>query len=293
MNELQNFNFSGQDVRIITINDEPWFVGKDVADILGYSNSRKALSDHVDDEDKGVTKSDTLGGSQNITIINESGLYSLILKSKKPEAKQFKRWVTSEVLPTIRKHGAYMTDSKLEEALLNPDTLINLATQLKQEREEKAQLRALNSTLAVENQIMQPKAQYFDDLVERNLLTNFRDTAKMLKIKQNQFINWLLENKYIYRDKKSKLMPYAQYNETLFEIKESKGATSAWKGSQTLITPTGRETFNLLLNENKASQKEDEIMKKSKTFSEKILPSLIALVVSVIVTLIMRKIIGR
>lgn len=253
MNELQNFNFSGQNVRIITINDEPWFVGKDVADILGYSNSRKALSDHVDDEDKGVTKSDTLGGSQNITIINESGLYSLILKSKKPEAKQFKRWVTSEVLPTIRKHGAYMTDSKLEEALLNPDTLINLATQHKQEREEKAQLRALNSTLAVENQIMQPKAQYFDDLVERNLLTNFRDTAKMLKIKQNQFINWLLENKYIYRDKKSKLMPYAQYNETLFEIKESKGATSAWKGSQTLITPTGRETFNLLLNENKAS----------------------------------------
>ena len=253
MNELQNFNFSGQNVRIITINDEPWFVGKDVADILGYSNSRKALSDHVDDEDKGVTKSDTLGGSQNITIINESGLYSLILKSKKPEAKQFKRWVTSEVLPTIRKHGAYMTDSKLEEALLNPDTLINLATQLKQEREEKAQLIALNSTLAVENQIMQPKAQYFDDLVERNLLTNFRDTAKMLKIKQNQFINWLLENKYIYRDKKSKLMPYAQYNETLFEIKESKGATSAWKGSQTLITPTGRETFNLLLNENKAS----------------------------------------
>ena len=107
MNQLQNFNFSGQDVRIITINDEPWFVGKDVADILGYSNSRKALSDHVDDEDKGVTKSDTLGGNQNLTIINESGLYSLILKSKKPEAKQFKRWVTSEVLPTIRKHGAY------------------------------------------------------------------------------------------------------------------------------------------------------------------------------------------
>ena len=113
MNELQNFNFSGQDVRIITINGEPWFVGKDVADILGYSNSRKALSDHVDDEDKGVTKSDTLGGNQNITIINESGLYSLILKSKKPEAKQFKRWVTSEVLPTIRKHGAYMTQPQV------------------------------------------------------------------------------------------------------------------------------------------------------------------------------------
>ena len=250
MNELQNFNFSGQDVRIIKINDEPWFVGKDVADILGYSDTQ-AMTRRLDDED---IMTDKLSGmNMKSTIINESGLYSAILGSKKPEAKQFKRWVTSEVLPTIRKHGAYMTDSKLEEALLNPDTLINLATQLKQEREEKAQLRALNSTLAVENQIMQPKAQYFDDLVERNLLTNFRDTAKMLKIKQNQFINWLLENKYIYRDKKSKLIPYAQYNETLFEIKESKGATSAWKGSQTLITPTGRETFNLLLNENKAS----------------------------------------
>ena len=95
MKELQNFNFNKLPVRIVLIDDEPWFVAKDVADILGYSNSRKALSDHVDDEDKGVTKSDTLGGSQNITIINESGLYSLILKSKKPEAKQFKRWVTS------------------------------------------------------------------------------------------------------------------------------------------------------------------------------------------------------
>lgn len=250
MNQLQNFKFSGQDVRIITINDEPWFVAKDVADVLGYDQTSNMLK-RIDDED--FISSKLEGMNMKSTLINESGLYTAILGSKKPEAKQFKRWVTSEVLPTIRKHGAYMTDTKLEEALLNPDTLINLATQLKHEREEKAQLRALNSNLAVENQIMQPKAQYFDDLVERNLLTNFRDTAKMLKIKQTQFIDWLLDRKYIYRDKKSKLMPYAQYNETLFEIKESKGATSAWKGSQTLITPTGRETFNLLLNENKAS----------------------------------------
>ena len=249
MNELQNFNFSGQDVRIITINDEPWFVVADIAKVLGASNSR-SLAQMVDEEDKGKQ---SLHSGSDATIVNESGLYTILLRSNNPQAKPFRRWVTSEVLPTIRKHGAYMTDSKLEEALLNPDTLINLATQLKQEREEKAQLRALNSNLAVENQIMQPKAQYFDDLVERNLLTNFRDTAKMLKIKQTQFIDWLLDRKYVYRDKKSKLMPYAQYNETLFEIKESKGATSAWKGSQTLITPTGRETFNLLLNENKAS----------------------------------------
>ena len=208
---------------------------------------------HYDDEDIKSYTDKSSGQGRQIKIINESGLYEAIIGSKKKETRPFKRWITHEVLPTIRKHGAYMTDSKLEEALLNPDTLINLATQLKQEREEKAQLRALNSTLAVENQIMQPKAQYFDDLVERNLLTSFRDTAKMLKVGQKQLIDWLLENKYIYRDKKNKLMPYAQYNNDLFEIKESKGATSSWKGAQTLITPVGRETFNLLLNEYKAS----------------------------------------
>ncbi|ANT43333.1 antirepressor [Lactococcus phage 98104] len=252
MNELQNFNFNNLPVRTVLIDDEPWFVGKDVADILEYSDTQ-AMTRRLDDEDIKSYTDKSSGQGRQIKIINESGLYEAIIGSKKKETRPFKRWITHEVLPTIRKHGAYMTDSKLEEALLNPDTLINLATQLKQEREEKAQLRALNSTLAVENQIMQPKAQYFDDLVERNLLTSFRDTAKMLKVGQKQLIDWLLENKYIYRDKKNKLMPYAQYNNDLFEIKESKGATSSWKGAQTLITPVGRETFNLLLNEYKAS----------------------------------------
>jgi len=252
MNELQNFNFNNLPVRTVLIENEPWFVAKDVADILEYSDTQ-AMTRRLDDEDIKSYTDKSSGQGRQIKIINESGLYEAIIGSKKKEVKPFKRWITHEVLPTIRKHGAYMTDSKLEEALLNPDTLINLATQLKQEREEKAQLRALNSTLAVENQIMQPKAQYFDDLVERNLLTSFRDTAKMLKVGQKQLIDWLLENKYIYRDKKNKLMPYAQYNNDLFEIKESKGATSSWKGAQTLITPVGRETFNLLLNEYKAS----------------------------------------
>ncbi|MCT3136026.1 phage antirepressor KilAC domain-containing protein [Lactococcus lactis] len=250
MNELQNFNFNNLPVRTVLIENEPWFVAKDVADILEYSETAQ-MTRRLDKEDSMSVK--LTGMNMKSTIINESGLYEAIIGSKKKEVKPFKRWITHEVLPTIRKHGAYMTDAKLEEALLNPDTLINLATQLKQEREEKAQLRALNSTLAVENQIMQPKAQYFDDLVERNLLTSFRDTAKMLKVGQKQLIDWLLENKYIYRDKKNKLMPYAQYNNDLFEIKESKGATSSWKGAQTLITPVGRETFNLLLNEYKAS----------------------------------------
>ena len=110
MNELQNFNFSGQDVRIITINDEPWFVAKDVADVLGYDQTSNMLK-RIDDED--FISSKLEGMNMKSTLINESGLYTAILGSKKPEAKQFKRWVTSEVLPTIRKHGAYMTQPQV------------------------------------------------------------------------------------------------------------------------------------------------------------------------------------
>ncbi|OTP27765.1 phage antirepressor KilAC domain-containing protein [Enterococcus mundtii] len=107
MNTPQIFNFEQNEIRTVLVNDDPYFVGKDVAEVLGYSNTQKAILNHVDEEDKGVTKWDTLGGKQNMTIINESGLYSLILKSKLPNARKFKRWVTSEVLPTIRKTGSY------------------------------------------------------------------------------------------------------------------------------------------------------------------------------------------
>jgi prophage antirepressor-like protein len=207
MNQLQNFNFSGQDVRVITINDEHWFVGKDVADILGYSNSRKALSDHVDDEDKGVTKSDTLGGSQNITIINESGLYSLILKSKKPEAKQFKRWVTSEVLPTIRKHGAYMTDKKAQDVLHGnglADLLIQAGEQIKSLEFDKQQLQ-------VELEEVREKTTYLDLILESpdDILTtqiaqdygysavSFNRILHDLRIQRKVNKQWVLYSKYM------------------------------------------------------------------------------------------------
>lgn len=135
MNTPQIFNFEQNEVRTVLVNDEPYFVGKDVAEILGYSKPRNAISTHVDEEDKqDAPTQGGLGGKQKMTIINESGLYSLILKSKLPSAKKFKRWVTSEVLPAIRKHGGYLTPEKVEEALLNPDTIIQLATQLKEER---------------------------------------------------------------------------------------------------------------------------------------------------------------
>ena len=106
-NEIQLFKFEGKEVRTLKVDDEPWFVGKDLAEILGYSNTRDALSRHVEPEDKGVAKLDTLGGKQNQTVVNESGMFSLILSSSLPNAKKFKRWVTSEVLPTIRKTGSY------------------------------------------------------------------------------------------------------------------------------------------------------------------------------------------
>lgn len=247
--DIQTFeNSEFGSIRIVEIENEPYFVGKDVADVLGYSNPRKALLDHIDEEDKldGVTIRDSIGREQKPVVINESGLYSLILSSKLPIAKKFKRWVTSEVLPSIRKHGAYMTSATIEQAILNPDTIIKLATALKEEQSKNKQLQAVNSELAVNNQIMKPKADYFDELVDRNLLTNLRETAKQLEIKQKDFINFLLEKKYLYRDKRGKLMPYAKKNNGLFEVKEVYNDKTKWCGTQTLVTPKGRETFRLL-----------------------------------------------
>lgn len=139
MNEI--FNFNGNQVRTITIDSEPFFVGKDVADILGYQNGSRDINRHVDDDDKLMHQFSASGQNRNMIIINESGLYSLILASKLPQAKEFKKWVTSEVLPAIRKHGGYLTDSMIEQALLNPDTIIRLATDLKNEREKKFTIR--------------------------------------------------------------------------------------------------------------------------------------------------------
>ncbi|HGF8002273.1 phage antirepressor KilAC domain-containing protein [Enterococcus lactis] len=159
MNTPQIFNFEQNEVRTVLVNDKPYFVGKDVAEILGYSKPRNAISTHVDEEDKqDAPIQGDLGGTQSMTIINESGLYSLILKSKLPSAKKFKRWVTSEVLPAIRKHGGYLTPEKVEEALLNPDTIIQLATQLKEER---------TGRLIAEQKIAEyePKISYLDSIL--------------------------------------------------------------------------------------------------------------------------------
>lgn len=204
MNELQNFDFHGTNIRTFLIENEPFFVGKDVTDILGYSNNRDALAKHVDNEDKNsVVIRDGKKGNPNQTVINESGLYSLILSSKLPSAKEFKRWVTSEVLPTIRKHGAYLTDQKIEEVLTDPDTIIKLATQLKEER---------TGRLIAEQQVqeMKPKVTYYDRILSNKALVAISVIAKdygmsgtamnnllhRLGVQYKQGKTWLLYSKY-------------------------------------------------------------------------------------------------
>ena len=171
MNQLTKV-FDDAELRIIEKDGEVWFVGKDVAEVLGYAKSRNALSTHVDEEDKKDAPIQGYpGGTQNMTVINESGLYSLVLKSKMPDAKKFKRWVTSEVLPSIRKHGAYMTNETIEQALLNPDTLIQLATNLKEERTQR---------LIAEQRVneLQPKADYYDSILKNKSLMTISIIAK-------------------------------------------------------------------------------------------------------------------
>lgn len=248
MNSLQIFNNEqfGK-IRTIEENGNILFCGSDVAKALGYDQPHKAINRHCK---SGMVRNVPHPQSKNKTIdmkfIAEGDLYRLIANSKLPTAEQFETWVFDEVLPSIRKNGAYMTPEKLEEIILNPDTMIKLCTALKDEQDKNKALQVANSQLTVDNTIMKPKAEYFDELVDRNLLTNFRETAKQLEIGERKFISFLIDKKFIYRDKKGKLMPYADKNNGLFEIKECVNEKTKWSGTQTLITPKGRETFRLL-----------------------------------------------
>lgn len=205
--ELQVYkNAEFGSVRTTTIGGQPYFVGKDVAGILGYSNTRKALIDHIDEEDKGVTKCDTLGGKQDLIIINESGLYSLILSSKMPNAKKFKRWVTNEVLPAIRKHGLYATD----DLIANPDLAIAAFTALKEEREKNKELMAVVAIGQQQIAEMKPKATYYDVVLKCRDAVNISVIAKdygWSAMRMNEYLHekgvqfkqgdiWLLYQKY-------------------------------------------------------------------------------------------------
>lgn len=221
MNELEIFkNEEFGEIRTVVIENEPWFVGKDIAFVLGYSNSRKAIIDHVDDEDKGVTKCDTLGGSQDLTVINESGLYSLILSSKLPTAKKFKHWVTSEVLPSIRKHGAYATAETIESIISNPENGIKLLQALKAEQDK-------NKALEVENTELKPKALFADAVASSKNSILIGELSKIIKangydIGQRRLFSWMRDNGYLMKSGEAYNQPTQKSMELgLMEIKKS------------------------------------------------------------------------
>lgn len=232
-NEVEVFTHKDfGEIRTIQIDGEPWFVANDVMRVLEVSNSKDAIRTLDDDEKSGVDIIDPHGRKQKTNCISEAGLYSIILRSRKPEAKAFKRWVTHEVIPSIRKHGAYLTPQKIEDALLNPDVIINLALQLKAEKQKNAELTA--------------KAAYYDMVAGASGSTNFRDTAKMLGISEKKFIETVLGKKYCYRAVDKKIVPYSQYMVAgWFEVRE------VYYGSpedphctiKTRITPYGRQNI--------------------------------------------------
>lgn len=242
MNEIQIFNNPEfGTVRTLEDNNKVLFCGVDIAKALGYSNPSKALNDHCKgDLTNRYPIVDSLGRSQDAIFISESDLYRLVFGSKLPSAEKFTDWVTSEVLPSIRKNGGYIAGQQE----LSPQEL--MAKALLVANKTLAEREARISELTVQNNIMAPKAEYFDELVDRNMLTSFRDTAKELGIKPKAFVDWLLAKKFIYRDQKGKLMPREDKNSGLFEVKEAKNDKTQWSGVQTLITPKGRETFRLL-----------------------------------------------
>ncbi len=222
---------------IINGNGDVFFIGKEVANTLGYTNPSKAISDHVREKHRLELDNETLLsfgidlGQRGGTLISEAGMFSLVMKSKLEKAEEFQDWVSEEVLPTIRKTGSYA---------IQPLSEIEVAKRYLESLLEKEELKK-------KIELDKPKVEFFDELVDRKLNLNIRTTAKEIGIKETEFVKFLLDKKYLYRDIAKKLVPYAEYiNETpLFTIKESK--TDKWAGTQTLITPEGRARFLVLL----------------------------------------------
>lgn len=223
------------ELRSLRMNGEPWFVAADVCKALELEKTNRALS-RLDDDEKGAHSVSTPGGRQRMSIISESGLYSLILGSRKPEARAFKRWITHEVIPSIRKHGVYMTDSLLDALEAHPEAVPEYLNRL---RSENARNRELNRRL----RLALPKAEYYDAFVDPADCTNIRTTAKELGVPEKQFTRYLEEKKYLFRDKNRKLFPRAvKKSAGLFLVRDF--YTERGKlGHYTLITPAGKRHF--------------------------------------------------
>lgn len=252
MNELKVFNFENNEVRTMIINDEPFFVANDVARTLGYANTSDATNKHCKKSFMGWG-SDSLGRPQQFKLIPESDVYRLVFRSKLPEAEKFENWVTSEVLPSIRKYGGYLTPEKIEEALLNPDTLIQLATNLKEERSKR---------LAAEEKVtaMVPKALFADAVAASHTSILIGELSKLIsqngvKIGQNRLFEWLRGNGYLIKRKGTDFNMPTQYSMELrlFEIKERtiNNADGSIRTTKTpKVTGKGQQYFiNKFLNE--------------------------------------------
>lgn len=220
MNELQVFTYGGSKVRTVQQNGEPWFVLKDVCSVLGISKYRD-VAERLDPDERGPVRVDTLGGKQEMLCINESGLYNVILRSDKPEAKPFRKWVTSEVLPSIRKHGAYMTPETLQAAILNPDYLLRIATALKEETDRR---RALEEKISADA----PKVLFSDSVAASGATILVGELAKILRqngvdMGERRLFEWMRNSGYLIRRKGTDYNMPTQYSMELglFQIKET------------------------------------------------------------------------
>lgn len=241
MNEVKIFkNEKFGQVRTVIIDGEPWFVGMDVAKALGYSKTNDAIRTNVNIEDTATAGvSDANNHTQQMTVINESGLYDLIFESRLPSAKAFRHWVTSDVLPSIRRTGGYSLQAVPDSYTIEDP--VERAKRWIEEQKEK---------LALEEQLREaePKVGYFDSLVDSKLLTNFRDTAKELGYSQTEFTGWLLVKGYVYKDSKGIIKPYEPYRKQgLFEMKDFKNPYNGFSGTRTYVTVKGKNTFRLLM----------------------------------------------
>lgn len=257
MTDLQNFSFGSVAVRVIDRDGEPWFVAKDICDVLEVENTSQALSRLDDDEKNTIILNEGIGNPQK-AIINESGLYSLVISSRKPEAKQFKKWVTSEVLPAIRKHGGYLTPEKTSELIANPDLIIELAQNLKVEREKRKLAEELaernEATIRIQGQVIlqvQPKVQYYDQVLTATdgILTNV--IAKELGMSAHALNKRLKQLGVIYKQGETWVLYHRYQDKGLTKTK-----THAYTGSdgltktniQTVWTQKGRELIHNLMS---------------------------------------------
>ena len=241
-NKLMTFeNAAFGKIRTLTIDGEPWFVAADVCRALEIGNPSMTV-ERLDDDEKGISTIDTLGGKQRMTIINEPGLYSLVLSSRKPEAKAFKRWITHEVIPAIRKYGGYMTKPLLEQVLENPNLIYEFARRMLAEQQKNERLRQ-------ELDRAKPKADYYDAFIHPESCTNIRATAKELKVPEKMFTAFLIRKRYLYRAPSGSLMPYAKAaDDGLFFVKDYI-AVNGHQGVYTLVTPKGKALFLSMLGE--------------------------------------------